>query len=265
MYVISLLQYPFMQNALIAATFVALIAPLVGYFLLLRRLTFAGHALSHIGFAGAAGAVLLGVDPVFGLLVFTIISGIGIGIIGRRFHERDITIGIILTLALSLGVLFLFLYQGYAEEAYSILFGTILGVSKTDVIMTIIFSILTFLCMIGIYRPLLFSSFDPQVAEASGVPTQFLSILFLILLAVTVSIAVQIVGILLIFTLLVGPVATAMRLTKKPVSTIGLAIIFALLFSWMGILLAASTNLPVTFYITSLSFLAYMAVRFLPV
>src|SRR5579863_4752849 len=129
----DILQYSFIQNAFIASTFVAIIAAFVGYFLLIRGLTFAGHALSHIGFAGAAGAVFLGVDPIIGLLVFTILSGIGIGFLGKVRRERDVTIGIFLTLALAFGVLFLFLYKGYAEEAYSILFGTILGISLTNV------------------------------------------------------------------------------------------------------------------------------------
>src|SRR5579872_2339704 len=132
----DILQYPFIQNAFLAGAFIAAVAAITGYFLLIRGLTFAGHALSHIGFAGAAGAVLLGIDPVYGLLVFTIIAGIGIGSLGKILRERDVTIGIFLTLALALGILFLFLYSGYAEQAYSILFGTILGISTRNVLVT---------------------------------------------------------------------------------------------------------------------------------
>src|SRR5476651_906794 len=135
----DILQYSFIQNAFIASSFVAIIAAIVGYFLLVRGLTFAGHALSHIGFAGAAGAVLMGVDPVVGLLVFTIIAGVCIGVLGRVLKERDVTIGIFLTLALAFGILFLFLYKGYAEQAYSILFGTILGISTLNVFVTAVF------------------------------------------------------------------------------------------------------------------------------
>src|SRR5579859_7495522 len=157
----DILQYPFIQNAFLAGAFVAVIAAITGYFLLIRGLTFAGHALSHIGFAGAAGAVLLGIDPVFGLLLFTVTAGIGIGMFGRVLRERDVTIGIFLTLALAFGVLFLFLYTGYAEQAYSILFGTILGISTRDVVITAIFSVVTFAVLLVLFRPLLFSSFDP--------------------------------------------------------------------------------------------------------
>jgi len=224
-------------------------------------LTFAGHALSHIGFAGAAGAVLLGIDPVFGLLVFTVIAGIGIGMLGRILRERDVTIGIFLTLALAFGVLFLFLYKGYAEQAYSILFGTILGISTQDVLITAIFSIVTFVALLLLFRPLLFSSFDPEVAEARGVPTRLLAILFLILVAITVSISVQVVGVLLIFTLLVGPAATAMRIVKSPYHAILIAMVLGVAYSWVGIFIAAQTNLPVSFFIATLSFGTYFVVR----
>src|SRR5262249_45940379 len=125
----DILQYSFIQNAFLAGSLVAVVAAIVGYFLVVRGLAFAGHALSHIGFAGAAGAVLLGVDPVFGLLVFTIGASIGIGLLGKELRERDIAIGVIMTFTLGLGLLFLSLYSGYAERAYSILFGTILGIS----------------------------------------------------------------------------------------------------------------------------------------
>ncbi len=257
----DLLQYSFIQNAFFASFFVAIIAAIVGYFLLIRGLTFAGHALSHIGFAGAAGAVLLGIDPVIGLLVFTILAGTGIGMLGRIVKERDVTIGLFLTLALAFGILFLFLYKGYAEQAYSILFGTILGISRVDVMITAIFSIITLGILLFLFRPLLFSSFDPDVAEARGVSVKLLSILFLILVAITVSMSVQVVGVLLIFTLLVGPAATAMRIVKNPYLAIGLAMILGIMYSWIGIFVAALTNLPVSFFIASLSFGAYLIVR----
>lgn len=259
----DILQYSFIQNAFVASTCVAIVAAIVGYFLLVRGLTFAGHAFSHIGFAGAAGAVWLGVNPLYGLLLFTISAGIGIGLLGKELRERDVTIGIIFTLALAFGVLFLFLYSGYAQEAYSILFGTILGISTTNALVTALFSIVTIIILATIFRPLLFSSFDPEVAQARGINTKLLSIIFLILVAITVSLSVQVVGVLLIFTLLVGPAATAMRLTKSPYRGISLAILLGLLYSWLGIFLAANTNLPVTFFIASLSFSVYLPTRLL--
>jgi zinc/manganese transport system permease protein len=257
----DILQYSFIQNAFFASFFVAIIAAFAGYFLLIRGLTFAGHALSHIGFAGAAGAVLLGVDPVLGLLAFTVVAGIGIGMLGRVLKERDVTIGIFLTLALAFGILFLFLYRGYAEQAYSILFGTILGISQLNVLVTAVFSAITLVILLFLFRPLLFASFDPEVAEARGVPTKGLSILFLILVAITVSMSVQIVGVLLVFTLLVGPPATAMRLSKNPYLAIGVAMILGVTYSWVGIFIAAQTNLPVSFFIATFSFGSYLLVR----
>jgi zinc/manganese transport system permease protein len=260
---LELLQYSFIQNAFIASFFISAVAAVVGYFILARGLTFAGHAFSHVGFAGAAGAVWLGINPIWGLLSFTIAAAIAVGSLGKQFRERDVPIGIILTLALAFGALFLFLYTGYAEEAYSILFGTILGISTFNVLITAIFSLLTIGAVIVLFRPLLFSSFDPEVAEARGVPTGSLAIIFLILVAITVSISVQIVGVLLIFTLLVGPAATSMRLIKSPYGAIGLAVLLGLLYSFLGIYLAAVTNLPVSFFIATLSFGIYLPVRLL--
>lgn len=259
----DILQYSFIQNAFIASFFVSVVAAIVGYFMLVRGLTFAGHAFSHVGFAGAAGAVWLGINPIYGLLAFTIAAAIGIGSLGKELRERDITIGIMFTLALAFGALFLFLYTGFAEEAYSILFGTILGISNQNVFITAFFSLLTIASVFLLFRPLLFSSFDPEVAEARGVPTQKLGVAFLVLAAVTVSVSVQVVGVLLIFTLLVGPAATAMRLVNGPYKTISLAIILGLVYSWISIFLAASTNLPVSFFIATLSFGVYIPVRLL--
>jgi zinc/manganese transport system permease protein len=259
----DILHYSFIQNAFLAGSLVAIAAAIVGYFLLARGLTFAGHALAHIGFAGAAGAVLLGIDPVIGLLVFTIGAGVGIGLLGRELRERDIAIGVIMTFALGLGILFLSLYSGFAERAYSILFGTIVGISRSDVLVTAIFCVLTIALTLLLFRPLLFSSFDPEVARARGVPVQQLAILFLILVAVTISISVQIVGILLIFTLLVGPAATAMRLATRPLHVIMLAILLGVGYVWLGIFLAATGTWPVSFYIAALSFGVYLPVRLL--
>ncbi len=259
----DILHYSFIQNAFLAGSLVAIAAAIVGYFLLARGLTFAGHALAHIGFAGAAGAVLLGIDPVIGLLVFTIGAGVGIGLLGRELRERDIAIGVIMTFALGLGILFLSLYSGFAERAYSILFGTIVGISRGDVLVTAIFCVLTIAITLLLFRPLLFSSFDPEVAQARGVPVQQLAILFLILVAVTISISVQIVGVLLIFTLLVGPAATAMRLATRPLYVIVLAILLGVGYVWLGIFLAATGTWPVSFYIAALSFGVYLPVRLL--
>ena len=145
---------PFIQHALLTGTCVAIVSAMVGYFLIARSLTFAGHALSHIGFAGAAGAVLLGLSPLVGLLVFTIGGGVGISLLSKESRNRDLAIGIILTFALGLGILFLSLYSGYAERVYAILFGDILGISQTDMLVTAVFGVITVAVLLALFRPL---------------------------------------------------------------------------------------------------------------
>ena len=166
-----------------------------------------------------------------------------------------------MTFALGLGVLFLSLYHGYAEQAYSILFGTIVGISRGDVWVTagLSLGVLAVLALAG--RPLLFSSFDPLMAEARGLPVRLLGSLFLVLVAVSVSIAMQVIGVLLVFALLVGPPATAIRLVRHPGSAILLSIILGLVYTWLGIFLAANSSWPVSFYITTLAFGIYLPVQ----
>lgn len=255
------LHYAFMANAYAAGIIVSIVAGIVGYFVVLRSLSFAAHALSHIGFAGATGAVVLGISPVFGLLAFTVGSAIGIGYLGKRIHGRDVAIGIVLAWTLGLGVLFLSLYTGYATEAYALLFGQVLGISIRDVYITLITAGVTLAAIAAIYRPLLFSSFDAEVAEARGVPVQFLSIAFMVILALAVSEAVQIVGILLIFALIVTPAAITEHITARPGRAIGLSVILALVFTLVGLFISYYLPYPVSFFITSLAFLTYIAVR----
>ena len=260
----DILQYPFIQNALLAGCIVAVIAAITGYFVIVRGLTFAGHALPNIGFAGAAGAVLLGLDPVIGLFAFTIGAGVGIGLLGRGINERDTSIGVIMTFALGLGLLFLSLYAGYAERVYSILFGQIIGISQQDVLIIAIASLGVLLVLLLLFRPLLFSSFDSEVAQARGLPVRLLSIVFLILLAITISLAVQIVGALLVFTLLVGPAATASRIVRSPLRALALAAALGVSYTLLGIYLAAENGVwPVSFFIAAISFGVYLPVRLL--
>lgn len=260
---LSVFQYPFIRNAFLAGSVVAAVAGFAGYFLVTRGLVFAGHALSHIGFAGAAGALVIGVPPVYGLFLFTTAAAAGIGLSDKNLNEEDMNIGMIMMLMVGLGSLFISLYSGYAERAYSILFGTILGISKTAVLFTVVCGAAVAVVLSAIYRPLLFCSIDPEAAEARGVPVRSLGIIFLILVAATVSISAQVVGVLLVFTLLVGPAAAAMRVTSRPGAAILLSIGLALAYTWLGIFLAALTDLPVSFFIASISFMSYMAVRLL--
>jgi zinc/manganese transport system permease protein len=257
----TLFRYAFMVHAFEAGTIVAIVAGAIGYFVVLRGSAFAAHALSHIGFAGATGAVVLGISPVFGLLAFTLVSGATIGALGNRLRGRDVTIGIVLAWTLGLGVLFISLYRGYATEAYALLFGEILGISATDVWITLVAGIVTLAGLLFTYRPLLFSSVDEDLASAKGVPVSALSVGFMAILAVAVTEAVQVVGVLLIFALIVTPAAIAVRFTSRPPAAILIGIVLALLFTWLGLAIAYYSPHPVSFFITSLAFATYIAVR----
>lgn len=256
-----LFHYTFMVHAFEAGTVVAIVAGAIGYFVVLRGSAFAAHALSHIGFAGAAGAVVLGLPPVAGLLVFTLASGTAIGALGNRLRGRDVTIGIVLAWTLGLGVLFISLYRGYANEAYAILFGLILGISQGEVVVTLVAGILTLVALVAVYRPLLFTSVDEQLAGAKGVPVTVLSIAFMAILAVAVTEAVQVVGVLLIFALIVTPAAIAVRFTSRPGIAIAIGVGLSLCFTWLGLAIGYFSPHPVSFFITSIAFAAYLAVR----
>ncbi len=259
----QIFQYQFMQHAFEAGTVVAIIAGIVGYFVVLRRSSFAAHALSHIGFSGAAGAVLFGISPVFGLLLFTSVGGLGIAALGRRAAQRDVQIGTVLAFMLGLGVLFISLYTGYATEAYSILFGEILGISFNDVLLTVVAGLIILALVAAVYRPLLFASLDEDVAEAKGMPVLLLGIIFMLLVAVATSIAVQVVGVLLIFSLMVTPAATAQQLAKRPRQVIVISVAIALTATWLGLFISFYEPYPVSFFITSIVFIFYLFVRFI--
>ena len=257
----AIFHYEFMVHAFQAGTIIAVVAGAIGYFVVLRGSAFAAHALSHIGFAGATGAVVLGFNPIFGLLAFTLGAGVAIGALGTRLRGRDVTIGIVLAWTLGLGVLFISLYRGYATEAYAILFGEILGISTSDVAVTLVAGAITLVAVVAIYRPLLFSSVDEDLAAAKGVPVTVLSVAFMAVLAVAVTEAVQVVGVLLIFALVVTPAAIAVRFTSRPAIAIAAGIGLALAFTWLGLAIAFYSPHPVSFFITSLAFATYVAVR----
>ena len=257
----QLFHYDFMVHAFEAGTIVAIVAGAIGYFVVLRGSAFAAHALSHIGFAGATGAVVLAINPIVGLLVFTVGAGMAIGALGNRLRGRDVTIGIVLAWALGLGVLFLSLYRGYATEAYALLFGQILGISTGDVEVTLAAGAVTLIALVAVYRPLLFSSVDEDLASAKGVPVTALSIGFMAILAVAVTEAVQVVGVLLIFALIVTPAAIAVRFSSRPPIAILIGVLLALAFTWLGLAIAYYSPHPVSFFITSLAFGTYVVVR----
>lgn len=260
-----LLAYHFMQNAFLAGTLIALLAGPVGYFMVLRGQSFLGHALSHVGFAGAAGAVWLGISPVVGLLAFGVLAAFGIGALGERGGrssvESDIAIGTVLVFSLSLGLLFIRLASSYAANIYAFLFGTVLGIRDRDVVVIAVMAVLGLLVLAVIARPLLFVSIDPEVAAARGMPVRLLAYAFLLLLALSVAVAVQVIGVLLIFALLVTPAATAQQLTARPALAIALSTALALIVIWLGLAVAYFTDYPVGFVVTTIAFVFFLLAR----
>jgi zinc/manganese transport system permease protein len=254
----TIFDYEFMRNAFYACTIVGIVSGAVGYFLVLRGQTFAGHALAHVGFPGATGAGLIGLSPFFGLTVFTIVAGIGIGLLGERAH-RDVAIGIVLTLSLGLGLLFLHFYTAFASQATNVLFGNVLGISLRTVIVLAVLAVAILAALVLIARPLLFASLQPELAEARGVPIALVSTLFMVLVAVATSEAVQIVGVLLVFALMVAPAATALRLTSGVAAGVLASMALAVAIAWISLSLAFLTDWPTSFWITALGAAAYVA------
>jgi zinc/manganese transport system permease protein len=261
----NLLQYDFVQNAFLAGALVAIMAAVMGYFVVLRAQAFAGEALADIGFAGASGAAILGISSLLGMLGLTLLAALGMGALGERVRGRDVEIGMVLSFALGLGVLFLSIYiqnGTNANAGVGVLFGSILTVSRRDVIITLITSSATLLILALLFRPLLFASVDPEVAQARGIPVRLLSVVFLLLLAVATAEAVLVIGVLLVFALLIAPAAAAEHLTRRPLTAIILSVMLGLTFTWGGLILAfvgTGRHLPVSFYISTMAALTYFA------
>ena len=255
--IITMLDYDFMRNAFAAAGVAAVVSGLVGYFLVLRGQTFAGHALSHIGFAGATGAVLIGLASVWGLVGFTVAAGIGIGMLGERLSGRDVAIGVVLSLSLGLGLLFLHYYTAFATQATALLFGNVLAVDRSTIVTLIVLAVITIAGLASLMRPLIFATLQPELAEAKGVPLRIVSTAFLVIVALAVSQSAQIVGVLLVFALMVGPPATAQRLVAGLWAGMALSAGLALAEAWLGLVIAYHTDWPVSFCIAMLSALGY--------
>jgi zinc/manganese transport system permease protein len=259
---LSLLGYDFVQNAMLAGFVIAIVAGVVSPFVVARNMSFAVHALSELGFTGAAGFILIGLSPVLGLLAGSAVTAVFIGALGARVRGRDSVIGLVMAFGLGLGVLFITLYPKYASEAFALLFGTINGVSRGDVLFLLAIAAAALVALAIVYRPLTFATVDPEVAEARGVPVRALGIVFLLILAAAVAEAIQVVGVLLILTLLITPGATAERLTPRPGQATLWSVAVALFCTIGGILLALVTNAPVSVFVTSLSFASYLVARF---
>jgi zinc/manganese transport system permease protein len=255
----AMLDYDFMRTAFAASGLAAVLAGTVGFFLVLRGQTFAGHALSHVGFTGATGAVLFGLSPLAGLVGFTLVAGIGMGLFGEKLAARDVAVGMMLSLALGLGLLFLHFYTAAATQAAALLFGNVLGVDSSALLTLAVLAIVSLVALAMIIRPLIFASLESELAEARGVPVRFVSVAFLAIVAVAVAECAQIVGVLLVFTLMVGPAAAAQNFSRRLMGGVCLAAALALAEAWGGLTLAYYTDWPTSFWITALSGLVYLA------
>jgi zinc/manganese transport system permease protein len=266
MHIDDLFQFHFMTNALIAGTIVAVTASTIGWFMVVRQQTFAGHTLSLIAFPGAAAAALAGA-PVFvgyfvacgaGALALSAVTGGGET---RSLSHESAAIGSVQAFALGLGFLFVSLYHGLLNGLNALLFGTFLGITDDQVLVLLGIAIATLLALAAIARPLFFASVDADVARASGVPVAALSTGFLVLLGLAVAATSQITGALLVFALLVTPAATAQVITAKPAVSLALSVALGLVVTWLGLTIAYYSVYPVGFYVTSLSFGLYVLAR----
>lgn len=262
----TILQYGFMQQALLAGTILSLVSGLVGYFVVLRHQAFAGESLSDVAFTGALGGAALGINPLGSLLVSTIAVGVAMGGFGERLRGRDVAIGTVLAWVLGLGVLFLSLFTTQASgtgtgfSGVTVLFGNILGISTDQTRTIALLSGLAILLLLLIARPLLFASLDPDVAAAQGVPVRWLGLGFMVLLAVTVSEATMAVGALLVFALLLLPAAIAHQVSSRPGISLALAAGLAVAMTWFGIAIGFYTRYPSSVCISLLAFVSYVTV-----
>jgi zinc/manganese transport system permease protein len=256
------LQQPFAQHALIAAGLIAIACGLLGPFVVTRGAAFAVHGTAELAFTGAAAGLLISNDPVVGALVGSVVVATAIGLLGNRARERDSAIGVILAFGLGLGVLLLGHYHGFATEATDILFGYIYGVSNHQLVVLVVIVAVVIVATAVMFRPLLFASVDPDLAEARGVPVRAVGLLFLYLLAITVTEAAQIVGTLLVLSLTITPAAAAQRLSARPFVVTGLSVLFAFVAADGGLLANLDhPSVKASVFITFISFGLYVVAR----
>ena len=260
----DLLASPVFRHALIGGSAAAVLGGVVGYFLVLRVQAFAAEAFMDISFAGATGAVLLGISPLTGMIAFSLLSALSLGALGERARNRSVEIGMVLSFALGLGVLFLSIYTrtsaSHANAGVSILFGSMLSIQSADLVRMLVCGLLALAGVALTYRPLLFASIDPVAARARGVPVRLLSVVFLLVLALAAAAATFVVGVLLASALLIAPAAAAVALAGRPARTLLLSVAFALIIVWCGLLasfVGPWRHPPVGFAVTALAGLVY--------
>jgi zinc/manganese transport system permease protein len=268
----ELLAYRFMVNALQAGTIVAVMAGVVGWYMVLRRQAFAGHTIAMMSFPGAAGAALAGVSSSLGYYLACGIAALAIGRSGAARRRgaavgghvgggESAAIGVVQVAGLALGFLFLSLYGGVLEELQTLLFGTFLGIDRGEVLTLLVVAIVVLVALAILGRPLLLASLDPEVARAQGVPVRALEVGFLALLGLAVAATSQITGALLVFALLVAPPAAAQALTPRPGLSLALSVVFALLVMWLGLGISYFSIYPIGFFITTFGFVLYVVAK----
>ncbi|UXM90284.1 metal ABC transporter permease [Paenarthrobacter sp. JL.01a] len=249
------------QNSLWAGAVLGLLGGLVGTFVMKRDLAFAVHGISELSFAGAAFALLIGADIILGSLIGSVAAAVLLGFMGVRARDKNSIIGVIMPFGLGLGILFLALYEGRAANKFGLLTGQIVSVDTVQLQALAGTAVVVMIALIAIWRPLSFASVDPEMAEARGVPVRGLAIGFMVLLGVSVALSIQIVGALLVLALLITPAAAALRVTTSPKLVVVLSVAFALASTVGGILLALGSRIPISPYVTTLSFLIYVVCR----
>jgi zinc/manganese transport system permease protein len=246
------------RNSLIAGAALGLVGGLAGVFVAMRDLPFAVHGISELSFAGASGALLLGMNIVAGSITGSLLAAGAIGLLGTRARDRNSVIGILMPFGLGLGVLFLALYKGRAANKFGLLTGQIVAVDTPQTTWLLVTSAVVLIALAVMWRPLTFASADPDVAEARGVPVRGLSFAFMIVLGLAVALSVQVVGALLVLSLLITPAAAAARVTASPVLLPLLSVVFAMASIEGGILLALGSSIPISPYVTTISFILYV-------
>jgi zinc/manganese transport system permease protein len=265
----GLFSYQFMVNALEAGTIVAVMAGVVGWYMVLRRQSFAGHTIAVMSFPGAAGAALVGVPSALGYYVACGVAALTIGrsggAVGRARGGESAAIGVVQVAGMALGFLFLSLYSGVLEQLDTLLFGAFLGIDRNQVLTLLLVAVVVLVALAVVGRPLLLASLDPEVARARGVPVRALHVGFLLILGLAVAATSQITGALLVFALLVAPPAAAQALTPRPALSLALSVVFALLVTWVGLAIAYYSIYPLGFFVTSLAFGLYVVAKLVQV
>lgn len=249
------------KNSILAGALLGVVGGLIGTFVMTRDLAFAVHGVSELSFAGASAALLFGVNVVVGSIAGSLLAAILIGILGARARERNSIIAVLMPFGLGLGILFLSLYGGRSVNKFGLLTGQIVSVDSPQLVWLVVVSVVVIAVLLVIWRPLTFASVDENVAEARGVPVKTLSLVFMVLLGLATAVSLQVVGALLVLALLVTPAAAAMRVTSSPLLTPILSVIFAVVSVVGGILLALGGGLPISPYVTTISFLIYLVCR----